>query len=242
MHRQQKHFKVKHCVYDFKHLCCILVWQVIMAWNFLLTAKIWLRIYLKATVCNYLCTNLDTVLACIIVFQFGKRIHISPGFRRGWILMHLAAAPCWDCCLDPLSSTAMCDDVMRYRCVLRWYLRWAGQVNVLQHPSNEQRRICLERGRPVRGGSSRLSPSGVKLCVWSPRQPEEESERGCAENNPGVPGGRPLEPGCIKANHRVLTETCWTAAAKRKQPQAECNHPLFTCSDSPLWMPLTGPI
>lgn len=71
---------------------------------------------------------------------------------------------------------------------------------------------------------------------------EEESERGCAENNPGVPGGRPLEPGCIKANHRVLTETCWTTAAKRKQPEAERNHCLFTCSDSPLWMPLTGPI
>lgn len=58
-----------------------------------------------------------------------------------------------------------------YLCVLRWYLRWAGQVNVLQQPSNEQRRICLESGRPLWGARS---PSPVRLCVWSPRQPETE--------------------------------------------------------------------
>lgn len=58
-----------------------------------------------------------------------------------------------------------------YLCVLRWYLRWAGQVNVLQQPSNEQRRICLGSGRPLWGARS---PSPVGLCVWSPRQPEKE--------------------------------------------------------------------
>ncbi|TNN64068.1 hypothetical protein EYF80_025686 [Liparis tanakae] len=40
-----------------------------------------------------------------------------------------------------------------------WYLRWAGQVNVRQQPSNEQRRSCLASGRLLRGGGSRFSPS-----------------------------------------------------------------------------------
>lgn len=126
-------------------------------------------------------------------------------------------------------------------CVLRWYFRWAGQVNVLQHPSNEQRRICLVRGWLLRD-ASRLSPSAVKLCVWSPRQPERESEQSFAENNPGVPGGQPLEPDSIKANHLVLAETCRTTAAKRKQPRAECNHCLLTWPGSLHWTVLIGPI
>lgn len=129
--------------------------RVIMTWNFLLPAKIWLHIW-KATVCIYSFKKLQTVLASYVsiwlFFFFGNiRIHYLP---------------------------PLCVCVTRYLCVLRWYLRWAGQVNVLQQPSNEQRRSCLERGRPVRGG---LSPSAVWLCVWSPRQPEEESEQGCAE-------------------------------------------------------------
>lgn len=58
-------------------------------------------------------------------------------------------------------------------------------MNVLQQPSNEQR-ICLERGRLVLAERSRLSPSAIRLCVWSPRQPEDESERGDAVNNPAA--------------------------------------------------------
>lgn len=76
-------------------------------------------------------------------------------------------------------------------------------MKVLQQPSNEQR-ICLERGRLVLAERSRLSPSAIRLCVWSPRQPGEESERGDAVNNPAAR----VSPASIKANHWLLTETC----------------------------------
>lgn len=70
---------------------------------------------------------------------------------------------------------------------------------------------------------------------------KRKSERGCAENKKRSARWPGFWSPAV-ANHRVLTEPCRTTAAKRKPPEAECNHSLFTCPDSPLWMPLTGPI
>lgn len=93
-----------------------------------------------------------------------------------------------------------------YLCVLRWYLRWAGQVNVLQQPSNEQRRICLGSGRPLWGARS---PSPVGLCVWSPRQPEKEKwDRLCRKQLHEWQRATLRSLGRARDKHRVSAETC----------------------------------
>ena len=196
--------------------------------------------------CRHLYDKLKTInqqAEIIIIIQFGKWIHNSQHLHR-----ELIEYQCFGCriclaawlhylpplCACVCACVCVCVCVrLCYLCVLRWYLRWAGQVNVLQQPSNEQRRICLERGRPVRGGSSRLSPSAVRPCVWSPRQPGEESERGRAEKQSrrarwpasGAPAvQKPITGFWLRPAER--------ARPKENNPEAECNHFLLL----PLWL------
>lgn len=99
-----------------------------------------------------------------------------------------------------------CARVSGYLCVLRWYLRWAGQVNVLQQPSNEQRRICLGIGWPLWGARS---PSPLGLCVWSPRQPGKEKwDRLCWKQLHECQRATLRSLGRVRDKRPVSAETC----------------------------------